>query len=65
MQIIFERIFGRQAGSESDTENLLRRLFNNKINQVWGEKEEACLEQVEKQPLTASQRVIVRQIQEW
>lgn len=65
VQIVFERVFGRRTGSELDIENVLRRLFNNKINQVWGEKDEACFEQLEKQKLTASQQIIVRQIREW
>ncbi len=65
VQIIFERVFGNQDESESETENILRRLFNNKMNQAWGEKDEECLEQLEKQRLTASQQVIVRQIRGW
>lgn len=65
VQIIFERVFGNQAGLESDIENVLRRLFNNKMNQVWGSGDEKCLEQIEKERLTASQQIIVRQIREW
>ncbi len=64
-QIIFERVFGSLGTPESEIENVLRRLFNNKMNQAWGEKEEECLEQLEKRKLTASQQIIVRQIREW
>lgn len=65
VQIIFERVFGNYANLESETENTLRRLFNNKVNQAWGQEDEKCLEQMEKEKLTASQQIIVRQIREW
>ncbi len=65
VQIIFERVFGNQESSNFDIENILRRLFNNKLNNVWGENDETCLKKLESQKLTASQQVIVRQIQEW
>lgn len=65
VQIIFERVFGNHANSEPETENTLRRLFNNKVNQAWGQEDEKCLEQMEKEKLTASQQIIVRQIREW
>lgn len=65
VQIIFERVFGNPKVSESQIENVLRRLLNNKMNQAWGEKDEECLLQLEKRKLTASQQLIVRQIREW
>lgn len=65
VQIIFERVFGNRKNSEFDIEDILRRLFNNKINQAWGADDEECLKGIEKQKLTASQQVIVRQIREW
>lgn len=65
VQIIFDRIFGNHGISESGTENILRRLLNNKINGAWGEKDEECLEHIENGKLTASQQIIVRQIREW
>lgn len=65
VQIIFERVFGDQGGLQSDTDNVLRRLLNNKLNRVWGGQDEECLDQIEKRKLTASQQIIVRQIREW
>ena len=65
VQIIFERVFKNHGISESGTENILRRLLNNKINGAWGEKDEECLEQIESRKLTASQQIIVHQIREW
>ncbi len=65
VQIIFDRVFGSREGSKSETENVLRRLLNNRMNRGWGEQDEVCLEQIEKRKLTASQQLIVRQIREW
>ena len=65
VRIIFERLFGNHDKPESPVENILRRLLNNKINQAWGEEDEVCLTQLNRQRLTASQQMIVRQIQEW
>ena len=65
VQIIFDRVFGNHGILESEIENILRRLLNNKINGAWGEKDEECLGQIESGKLTASQQIIVRQIREW
>lgn len=65
VQIIFERLFGKDDLPENEIESTLRRLFNNKINNVWGEVEEESLEKIEKEMLSASQKLILRQIQEW
>ena len=65
VQIIFDRIFGNHGVFESETENILRRLLNNKINGAWGEKDEKCLKQIGTEKLTASQKIIIRQIREW
>lgn len=46
-------------------ETTLRRLFNNRINNLWGKEEEEILENIQKEQLSASQRLILRQIQEW
>ena len=46
VQIIFDRLFGKEALSENEIEITLRRLFNNKINNVWGADEEECLEKI-------------------
>ena len=65
VQIIFERIFGNNEISKSETENILRRLLNNRINGAWCVQDEACLAQIKSEKLTASQQIIVRQIQDW
>lgn len=65
VQIVFKRLFATPAEQESETDNVLRRLLNNKMNHAWGSKEEKCFEQIERQKLTASQRVIVSQIRNW
>lgn len=38
VQIIFDRIFGNNEAFESEIENTLRRLLNNKISGAWGKK---------------------------
>lgn len=50
---------------EKEMETTLRRLFNNRINNLWGKEEEEILENIQKEQLSASQRLILRQIQEW
>lgn len=65
VQIVFEKVFGNHANLESEIENTLRRLFNNKMNQAWGKEDEECMERLNKQGLTASQQLIMRQIREW
>lgn len=65
VQLVFERLFGKHDSLESEIENDLRRLLNNKINQAWSEIDEMRLAEIEAWNLTASQQMIVRQIQEW
>lgn len=65
VQIVFERVFGEHLVQKDDIEDELRRLFNNKMNHVWGEKEKHQLEQIQKERLTASQQLIYKQIVEW
>lgn len=65
VQIIFHRLFGNDTGSVPQTEQILRRLLNNKMNHAWGKQDEECLLEMEKQKLTASQQIIVAQIREW
>lgn len=65
VQIVFDRIFGNYPRQELQVEHKLRRLLNNRINQAWGEKDEECLCQLEREKLTASQKMIIRQIREW
>lgn len=65
VQIVFDRLFEKEALSENEIENTLRRLFNNKINNAWGADEEERLEKIQKEQLSASQKLILRQIREW
>lgn len=65
VQIIFDRVFGNYEIFESETENILRRLLNNRINGAWSLQDETCLTQIQSGKLTASQQIIVRQIQDW
>ena len=65
VQIIFDRLFGGTKLPEKEMETTLRRLFNNRINNLWGKEEEEILENIQKEQLSASQRLILRQIQEW
>lgn len=65
VRIIFERLFGNYDKPVSQVEDILRRLLNNKMNQAWGEEDEECLAQLNGRRLTASQQMIIRQIQEW
>lgn len=65
VQIIFKRVFGNQLNQESVIDNDLRRLLNNKISNAWGEEEEDLLCRLKKEKLSASQQLIVKQIQEW
>ena len=65
VQIIFDRVFGNHGIFGSEIEYILRKLLNNTMNGAWGEKDEECLAQIGSGKLTASQQIIVRQIQEW
>ena len=65
VQIIFERLFGNVPKQNDQVDKLLRCLLNNKMNHLWGTKDEKVLEDLQKKQLSASQRLIVRQIQNW
>lgn len=65
VQIVFERLFRRPTAIEPQTDDILRRLLNNKMNHAWNEYDENCLIQMEKNKLTASQQIIIQQIREW
>lgn len=65
VQIIFERVFGIHAVDDDLTDKDLRRLLNNRMNGMWNQHDERCLEELEHQKLSASQKMIVRQIREW
>lgn len=65
VQIIFERLFGMHLTEETEIETELRRLLNNRINCVWTQREQQCLEKLRDKDLTASQQLIYKQIAEW
>lgn len=65
VQIIFDRLFGMHLPQTSETENILRRLLNNKMNQAWTKEDQTKLERLQAENLTASQQLICRQIVEW
>ncbi|MGN0482904.1 MAG: hypothetical protein ACI4HI_05055 [Lachnospiraceae bacterium] len=65
VQIIFQRLFGRQTGEGGKIDSTLRRLLNNKINNAWGSDDEMNLKKLKEMKLTASQKMILKQIQEW
>lgn len=65
VQMIFDRIFGEYLVPVSETERILRRLFNNRINNVWSNYDQMQMEELQTQSLTASQQLILKQILEW
>ena len=65
VQIIFGRLFGERKVMPSETEEILRHLLNNKINGAWGSYEEEWLNKLQKKDLSASQKIILQQIQRW
>ncbi len=65
VQLVFGRLFGERKEPVSQTEEQLRRLFNNKISGIWTTEDEEQLQQLGHRPLSASQQVIYRQIKEW
>lgn len=65
VQIVFDRLFGSQREEDNEIEKVLRRLLNNKINDAWGKKDDECLKHLQNVNLSASQKLILKQIQEW
>ena len=54
VQIVFDRIFGVHSSHVSKTEDILRRLLNNKLNNAWTGQDQIQLEILQKEKLTAS-----------
>ena len=54
VQIVFDRIFGVHSRHVSKTEDILRRLLNNKLNNAWTGQDQIQLEILQKEKLTAS-----------
>ena len=65
VQIIFERLFGNTRKQDDQVDGILRRLMNNKMNHLWDTDDEKMLKKIQEKQLSASQRLIVRQIQNW
>ena len=65
VEIVFERLFGTQREAVNENDRMLRVLLNNRMNDVWGEYEKQQLEILKKSELSASQKMILRQIQDW
>lgn len=65
VQIIFQRLFGNQIEVESEIDNTLRCLLHNKINNAWSDRDDISLKKMQSEHLSASQKIILKQIQEW
>lgn len=65
VQMIFERLFGKIDEGLDDKDKELRRLFNNRMNGAWGAEDDRRLEKLLGEKLSSSQRLILKQIQEW
>lgn len=60
--LLFRKIFGEKINADSDAEDVLRKLLNNKIAGVWTDTEERMLHDMEAKELSNSQRLLYRQI---
>ena len=65
VQIVFDRLFGSESQVENEIEKALRKLLNNRINNAWGKKDDTYLTKLQNANLSASQKLILKQIQEW
>lgn len=65
VQIVFDRLFGKKNLVESEVETMLRRLLNNKMNKAWGKYDDECFKNLKEEHLSASQKLIMHQIEEW
>ena len=65
VQLVFGRVFGRRVLAENEIDNRLRKLFHNKISNAWSPKDTEALDELRNLQLSESQRLIIRQIQEW
>lgn len=63
---VFQALYKRETESEKEqNDNILRRLFNNKISGIWGDDEQNVLNTLKASALTRAQKLIVSQIEEW
>lgn len=68
--LIFSKVFGFSEAQPSSkkadkTDDLLRRLLNNKINSAWSQSDNLLLKQIDVKDLSNSQKIIYKQILEW
>ncbi|MDO5809317.1 MAG: hypothetical protein Q4P26_13095 [Lachnospiraceae bacterium] len=65
VEIVFERLFGTRNETVNENDRMLRILLNNRMNDMWGEYEKHQLEILKSSKLSASQKMILKQIQDW
>lgn len=66
IQCVFERVFGETREQEMNPiDEALRRLLNNRVAKIWTKKEDDELSKIEKQKISKSQELIIKQIKEW
>ena len=60
--VFFEQ---KEENDKKKRDEILRRLFNNKMSGIWNSEDEAELRKIKEQELTKAQKLIVKQIEEW
>lgn len=60
--VFFEQ---KEENDKKKRDEILRRLFNNKMSGIWNSEDEAELREIKEQELTKAQKLIVKQIEEW
>lgn len=55
----------KEKNDKKKRDDILRRLFNNKMSGIWNSEDEAELREIKEQELTKAQKLIVKQIEEW
>lgn len=69
VQMLFYKLFGLKYHFKSEKQNdmdaLLRMMLNNKINNAWKEDDNIELNKINDKLLSASQKLILKQIKEW
>ena len=60
--VFFEQ---KEENDKKKRDEILRRLFNNKMSGICNSEDEAELREIKEQELTKAQKLIVKQIEEW
>lgn len=55
----------KKKNDKEKRDEILRRLFNNKMSGIWNSEDEAELEKMKAEKITKAQKLIVKQIEEW